>query len=148
MPMLKIRMAKNITDQIGRRLLPIATRGGAGDGLVVGARGGATQGPVGESWNELRGSSRSANDTTSSAPVTGAVSYQDVVLFNPLCRLRICRRCHTGAASGVDLTFVTHLAASSSSECQIQNSTRNFISTSGPLILAFANVAAEKGCEC
>src|SRR5258708_1279912 len=29
------------------------------------------------------------------------------------------------APSGVDLTFATHPAASSSSECQIQNSTRN-----------------------
>jgi hypothetical protein len=27
--------------------------------------------------------------------------------------------------SGVDLTFATHLAAGSSGECQIQNSTRN-----------------------
>src|ERR1700733_947721 len=84
MPMLKIRMAKNITDQIGRRLLPIATPGGAGDGLVVGARGGATQGPVGWFWNGPWRSSRSANDTTSSAPVIGAVSYQDVVVFNRL----------------------------------------------------------------
>src|ERR1700733_8910349 len=107
MPMPKIRRPKNMTDQIGRRLLPIATRGGAGDGFAVGARGGATQGPVGESWNEFRGSSRSANDTTSSAPVTGTVIYQDVVLFNPLCRVRICRRRHTGAASGVDLTSAT-----------------------------------------
>ena len=30
-----------------------------------------------------------------------------------------------GATSGVDLTFATRLAASSSSECQIQNSTGN-----------------------
>src|SRR5579872_3978753 len=31
----------------------------------------------------------------------------------------------TARPSGVDLTFATHLAASSSSECQIQNSTTN-----------------------
>ena len=29
------------------------------------------------------------------------------------------------ATSGVDLTFATHLAAGSRSECQIQNSTRS-----------------------
>jgi len=32
---------------------------------------------------------------------------------------------HLLRTSGVDLTFATHLAAGSQSECQIQNSTRN-----------------------
>ncbi len=49
-------------------------------------------------------------------------------------------------ANGVDLTFATHLAASSESECQILNSTRNIYY--GPLILTFAKVPAEKGSEC
>ena len=43
-----------MTDQIGRRLDPGAARGGSGDGLVVTARGGATQGPVGELRNGFR----------------------------------------------------------------------------------------------
>jgi hypothetical protein len=34
------------------------------------------------------------------------------------------------------------------SECQNQDSTRNFIFSSGPTILTFAEVTAEKGCEC
>jgi hypothetical protein len=54
MPTLKIRSAKSMTDQIGRRLHLAAARGGTGDGLVVEARGGATQGPVGELSNGPR----------------------------------------------------------------------------------------------
>ena len=61
MPMLEIRSAKKITDQIGRRPLPIATRGG--DGLMAGARGGVTQGPVGELSNGPRWPSRSSSNT-------------------------------------------------------------------------------------
>ncbi|WP_319799213.1 hypothetical protein, partial [Nitrobacter sp.] len=38
-------------------------------------------------------------------------------------------------ASGVNLTFATHFAANLSGECHIQNSTRNLIVASGPLIL-------------
>jgi hypothetical protein len=38
-----------MTDQIGRRPL-FATRGGGAGGLAD-ARGGATQGPLGEFWN-------------------------------------------------------------------------------------------------
>jgi hypothetical protein len=45
----------------------------------------------------------------------------------------------------VDLAFATYLAANSSSECQIQNSTGNLFA-SGPSILTFAKAAAEKGC--
>src|ERR1700756_138054 len=40
--------------------------------------------------------------------------------------------------SGVALRFATHLAARSTSECQIQNSTRYFNLASGPLIPTFA----------
>ena len=50
--------------------------------------------------------------------------------------------------SGVDLTFATPLAASSSSECQIQKSTRNLYLLVVLLILTFAKAAAAKGCEC
>jgi hypothetical protein len=50
--------------------------------------------------------------------------------------------------SGVDLTFATHLAAGSPSECQIQNSTRNLYLLVVLRILTFAKVAAAKGCEC
>ena len=50
--------------------------------------------------------------------------------------------------SGVDLTFATYLAASSSSECQIQNSTGNLYLLVVLLILTFAKVATETGCEC
>ncbi len=51
-------------------------------------------------------------------------------------------------ASGVDLTFATHLAASSRSECQIQNSTRNLY-----LLMVFRfkhsqKIPAEMGSEC
>ena len=53
-----------------------------------------------------------------------------------------------GATSGVDLTFATRLAASSSSECQIQNSTRNLYLLVVLMILTFAKVPAEKGCKC
>ena len=53
MPTLRTRIAKKMTDQIGRRLLTIATGGGAAGGLA-GLRGGATQGPVGEFWNGSR----------------------------------------------------------------------------------------------
>src|ERR1700722_18086086 len=42
--------------------------------------------------------------------------------------------------SGVDLTFAPHLAESSSSECQIQNSTGNPLFAGGPLILTVAKV--------
>ncbi len=50
--------------------------------------------------------------------------------------------------SGVDLTFATHLAASSRSECQIQNSTRNLY-----LLVVFRfkhsqKIPAEMGSEC
>jgi hypothetical protein len=45
-------------------------------------------------------------------------------------------------ASGVDLTFATHLAASSESECQILNSTRNLYFLVVLLILTFAKVPA------
>jgi hypothetical protein len=41
-----------MTDQIGRRVLMIAT-GGAAKGGLADARGGATQGPVGEFRNGL-----------------------------------------------------------------------------------------------
>src|ERR1700740_513604 len=41
-------------------------------------------------------------------------------------------------SSGVALRFATHLAAGSTSECQIQNSTRYFNLASGPLIPTFA----------
>jgi hypothetical protein len=50
-------------------------------------------------------------------------------------------------ASGVDLTFATHLAANSASECQILNSTRNIYLLVVLLILTFAKVTTEKGCE-
>jgi hypothetical protein len=50
--------------------------------------------------------------------------------------------------SGVDLTFATHLAANAQGECQIRNSTENMDLLVVPLILTFAKVAAEKGCEC
>jgi hypothetical protein len=36
-----------------------------------------------------------------------------------------CELLNQGHTSGVDLTFATHRATSSSSECQIHNSTRN-----------------------
>src|SRR6185437_5689830 len=55
---------------------------------------------------------------------------------------------HSGTASGVDLTFATHLAASPQSECQIRNSTRNLYLLVVLLILTFAKVPAEQGCEC
>jgi hypothetical protein len=46
--------------------------------------------------------------------------------------------------NGVDLTFATYPAANSQSECQIRNSTRMLILASGPLILIFAKLSAEK----
>jgi hypothetical protein len=46
------------------------------------------------------------------------------------------------------LTFATHFAANPASECQIQNSTRNLIVASGPLILTFARTPAVTGCKC
>src|ERR1700751_5848708 len=48
-------------------------------------------------------------------------------------------------SSGVDLTFATHLAAGSTSECQIQNSTRYFNLESGPLISTFAKRIVKLG---
>ncbi len=64
--------------------------------------------------------------------------------FSNLCK-RISEPTHT---SGVDLTFATHLAASSRSECQIQNSTRNLY-----LLMVFRfkhsqKIPAEMGSEC
>src|ERR1700733_5122321 len=50
-------------------------------------------------------------------------------------------------ARGVDLTFAARLAASSSSECQIRNSTASYICQRS-FDLAFAKVPAAKGCEC
>jgi hypothetical protein len=50
-------------------------------------------------------------------------------------------------ASGMDLTFATRLAANSASECQILNSTRNIDLLVVLLILTFAKVKTEKGCE-
>jgi hypothetical protein len=43
--------------------------------------------------------------------------------WNPTAKLYVMMR--PAAARGMDLTFATHLAASSESECQILNSTRN-----------------------
>jgi hypothetical protein len=60
---LKVRMAKKIIDQIGRRLLPAKGVGGAGGGRFD-ARGGATQGPVGEFWKGLRRPSLSSSNNT------------------------------------------------------------------------------------
>ncbi len=56
--------------------------------------------------------------------------------------------CLNRTTSGVDLTFATHLAASSRSECQIQNSTRNLY-----LLVVFRfkhsqKIPAEMGSEC
>lgn len=51
-PTLRTRIAKKTTDQIDRRLT-IETCG-RGGGRLAGLRGGATQGPVGEFWNESR----------------------------------------------------------------------------------------------
>jgi hypothetical protein len=48
----------------------------------------------------------------------------------------------------VDLTFATQRAASSPSECQIQNSTKTYILLVVLLILTFAQGAAATGCEC
>ena len=48
MPIPRIRREKISTDQIGRRLNPGVALGCTADGLVVAARGGAIQGPVGE----------------------------------------------------------------------------------------------------
>ena len=50
-------------------------------------------------------------------------------------------------ASGVNLTFATHFAANLSGECQIQNSTRNLIVASGPLILTFARTPYGNGMQ-
>ena len=47
MPTLEIRRTKNTIDQIGRRLSAGGMTRRPGGGLV-GARGGATQGPVGD----------------------------------------------------------------------------------------------------
>jgi hypothetical protein len=48
----------------------------------------------------------------------------------------------------VNLIFATHLAANPASECQTQNSTRNLMVASGPLILTFAGTPAATGCKC
>jgi hypothetical protein len=53
-----------------------------------------------------------------------------------------------GVPIGVDLTFATYLAAISSSQCQIQNSTSSLNLLVVPLILPFAKVTAETPCEC
>jgi hypothetical protein len=78
----------------------------------------------------------------------GITGQRSVIAHHPVAGDRnrdiVCRAC----ASGVDLTFATHPTASSLSECQILNSTRKHTFASGPLILTFAKVRAEKGCEC
>jgi hypothetical protein len=39
------------------------------------------------------------------------------------------------------------LVVASEIECQLQNSTRNPVFASGPMILTFAKVAVERGCD-
>jgi len=51
-------------------------------------------------------------------------------------------------ASGVDLTFAPHPAASQESECQILNRTRVIDFASVPLVLTFAREFSAAGCEC
>ncbi len=53
--------------------------------------------------------------------------------------------CLNRTTSGVDLTFATHLAASSRSECQIQNSTRNLYLAHGLSIQTFAKDPRRNG---
>jgi len=48
---------------------------------------------------------------------------------------------------GVDLTFAIYLAASSESECQILNSTKNMYLLVVLSILTFTKVTPEKGWE-
>jgi hypothetical protein len=55
MQTLETRIAKMIIDHIGRRPFRAALRPAAG-GWLTGARGGATQGPVGETREGLRSS--------------------------------------------------------------------------------------------
>src|SRR5579863_2210607 len=64
MPMPSTKSVKITIDQTGRRRLGVAAGCGAGEARA-GARGGATQGPVGELWNGPWRSSLSGNTNLS-----------------------------------------------------------------------------------
>src|ERR1700738_2685870 len=112
MPMPEIRRMKMATDQ-KRRLLPLKTGNGCAEGRPIEARGGATEGPVGDLRKGLASSPRLSTDNSILLPMraTHAPAYQSRRLYRGGTRRRRRAASRTNQCAAAVRLVETGLAA-------------------------------------